>query len=627
MKLGHVVLYGVLFGWGAGADAALAQDGAAATASGPTALEASQSASRSGGETLGPVIVTARRRREDLERTPEAVATFSQASLTEHAITSAFGLSAYTPGLNVEADAGNVGLPSFAIRGRGQVYGAAASSVETYFAEVPLSAPSQIPTLPPQFFDLASLDVLKGPQGTLFGRSTTGGAVSVTPKAPTDALGGYGRLQGGTYDDLQAEGALNLPLAADKAALRVAAFTWRRDGYMHTFAGARNDVTGRVMGSQTYDNVDESEARASLLLRPTAALTNTAIFTYHYDQTRASGGSGVMIDPVRGTVGAPGYGTFWTGSNVDFTKPPTRVWAVIDTAVYALSPYLSFENIFGFVDAEGFTNDAADADGLQNRTTIDLPAVPGRPRRNRQTTDELQLEGKSFEERLSWLVGGLWDRTREPGGRNINLSTESIIGAANPWGGPGSLLEGRFEQNNIDSYGAYASGTAKLTDRLNLTAGYRHSWYRIAYVSGCGTAIAPAYAAEPDGGAVCQALGFAGLARLPTLNTGGDAYSLDLDYHPAAGLMLYGGYRRGYKHGGYNPAAPTYAPSGAVIQTPFAAETVDDFYLGVKAQFRLVGRPARVNLEGYDDLYRDYQAAYLGVSGTPPAITLVATTL
>jgi len=97
--------------------------------------------------------------------------------LTERAITSAFDLNRAVPGLTVEADSGNAGLPAFSIRGKGQNYGAAAGSVETYFADIPLSAPFQIPTLPPQFFDLQSLQVLKGPQGTLFGRSTTGGAM------------------------------------------------------------------------------------------------------------------------------------------------------------------------------------------------------------------------------------------------------------------------------------------------------------------------------------------------------------------------------------------------------------------------------------------------------------------
>ncbi len=569
------------------------------------------------------VVVTARRRSENIEKVPVAVQAFSQKALTQNSITDPYRLSTLVPGLTVDSASGNTEQPSFAIRGRGQIYGTSAGSVETYFADVPLSAPFQIPTLPPQFFDVQSFQVLKGPQGTLFGRSTTGGAVVIVPAAPTNDLGGYARIQGGTYNDFQFEGALNVPIVQDKALFRFAMFDWQRAGYMHTYPGTPNDLTGVPMGSQTYDNVDTTELRASLLLRPTDNLTNTTIFTYHTDKTRSSGGSGLMLNGYYATVPGyafgqtapePGYGTRYTGTGVDLTKPATNVYAVINTTTYDFNPNLLVKNIFGYINAEGFTDDAADSDGLATTAAIDLPVVPFRPRRNEQFTDEVQFQGKSFGDRLSWIVGGLYDQTLEPGVSDLDLNSETFSLSASATGGPGSVLVARMEQNNILSFGAYLSGTFKITDQLNISAGYRHSWYSIDYLDGCGTAIAPTFAVTPNGGAACGGIA---LVKYPTLNTGGDTYNVGLDYHPTGDAMIYGGYRRGYKHGGFNPSDTDISTAA------FGPETVDDFYIGLKDQFRVFDRHAQFNIEGYYDLYDGYQAAYLGFTDG----NLITTTL
>lgn len=577
---------------------------ASAALSGHASAQAAPAADLSARGPPGEVIVTARRRGESLQSVPMAVAAFSQNTLTERSIAAPFDLNGAVPGLTVEADSGNAGLPSFAIRGRGQVYGSSAGSVETYFAEVPLSAPYQMPTLPPQFFDLESLQVAKGPQGTLFGRSTTGGAVIIVPQAPVDDFGGYARVQGGTYGDFQLEGAVNIPVVADKVLLRIAAFDWRRDGYMHTFAGQANDITGAPMGSQTYDNVDTTEGRVTLLVRPVASLTNTTLFTYHYDKTRSSAGSGLMTTP-SGTAPQPGYRTYWTGTAVDLDKPANRVWALINTTAYDIDPSLTLKNIFGYIDAAGYTNDGSDVDGVA-ANLIDLPFVPDHPRRSRQITDELQLQGGKAGGRLSWILGGLLDETLEPGAEDLNITAESFA--------PRSFILGRMEQNDIHAWGLYGSGVYKLSNALNLSAGYRHSGFTIGYLDGCGTATAPAFSTTPNGGPACAATLPSGLAKLPTRTTGGDTYNIGLDYRLSAHQMIYGGYRRGYKHGGYNPLAPPSTPA-------FDAETVDDFSLGLKDDFEVFNRPARFNIEGYYDLYSNYQAAFLGVVGGIPITT------
>jgi iron complex outermembrane receptor protein len=103
---------------------------------------------------LEELIVTARRKEESLQTVPLSITALSKDALKEQSIADAFDLGRAVSGLTVLADSGNSSLPIFGIRGRGLNYGAAAGSVETYFADVPLSPPFETPTLPPQYFDL-----------------------------------------------------------------------------------------------------------------------------------------------------------------------------------------------------------------------------------------------------------------------------------------------------------------------------------------------------------------------------------------------------------------------------------------------------------------------------------------
>ena len=539
---------------------------------------------------ISEVVVTARRKSESLQSVPTAVTAFTQTALTEKSVASAWDLSRTVPGLTVSADSGNGGLASFSIRGKGQNYGAAAGSVETYFAEVPLSAPFQIPTLPAQFFDLQSLQVLKGPQGTLFGRSTTGGAVLIVPQAPTDRFEGYARAQGGNFGDVQLEGAINVPIN-DKAALRVAAFDWQRDGYMHTVAGITDPSSGKVLPAQTYANQDETELRATLLLNPTDNLENSTIATYHYDHTRSSGGAGLNIIGYGapnglGAFQTPGYGTRTTYTDTNLTKPASKIWALINTTTYKITPQLTFKNILGYIDAAGYTNDASDSDGTPiGAVSINLD-TPSRSRKNQQLTDEVQFQGHNFNDRLSWTAGGLLDQTREPGGASsINYASYvTNFGSTNS----------TFEQNTVNSESLFGSATYKVNSKLNVSAGYRHTWDDVQF------------AQEQQAGGNPIMTG--PLTHYET-KLEGDTYNIDADYHVTNQLMVYGGYRRGYKHGGFNESQTDPALAS------FRPETVDDFYLGEKFDTRIWEMPIRINVEGYDDLYHDMQQSYLSFNG------------
>jgi iron complex outermembrane receptor protein len=411
------------------------------------------------------IVVTARRRAENQQSVPIAITAFSQETLTRRSITNALDLNKAVPGLAVQADSGSTTLPNFSIRGRGQSFGAASGSVEAYFADVPLSPPFRRPTLPPQFFDLQSVQILKGPMGTLFGRNSTGGAVLLVPQAPElNSTSGYVRGQIGTYDNAQLEGAINIPIATDTAALRLAGFAWHRKGYMRT-VGGRTDYFGRVLPSQRFNNQDVAELRASLLLQPSDSISNTTILTYHTDKNRQS----PKASHLRPFFGFPesvlALPKRVADLSVDLSREASSTWAAINTTTIDLSDSLTLKNIFGHIHAKGYTQDT---DGTFFIAIDNV--LPPRRSRNYQTTEELQLQGKMMDGRFTWILGGLLDLTRNPGGSGIN--TLSTSAGSSPVPG----VTQNWLDSSLTSKSLFASGTLTIVDGLNLTAGGRRTW-------------------------------------------------------------------------------------------------------------------------------------------------------
>src|SRR5437870_2619509 len=217
--------------------------------------------SESGG--LTEVVVTARRKDEKLEKVPVAVAALSQADVAERRIISEADLESATPGLTVRQTSSSNQL-SFALRGQAlDAFSFTSPTVLTYFNEFQTSGVTST-----AFFDLQSVQILKGPQGTLFGRNATGGAVLYQAQRPTKELGGYLRLGAGNYSNKEFEGAFNMPLG-EMVALRVAGAYQDREGFQ------RNLVLGLRPGSADNKNV-----RASLLVSPSESLENLTVVQY-----------------------------------------------------------------------------------------------------------------------------------------------------------------------------------------------------------------------------------------------------------------------------------------------------------------------------------------------------------
>src|SRR5580693_3952675 len=223
---------------------------------------------------LSEIIVTARRVEERLQDVPISISVFNQQQLNNLNVVNTQDLALYTPSLSVNNNFGNLNT-AFALRGFVQDIGTQ-PAVGVYFADVvsPRGASNNIPigdgAGPGQFFDLQNVQVLKGPQGTLFGRNTTGGAVLIVPQKPTSKEEGYIEYSYGNYAMNRIQAVMNMPLS-DTVRFRVGFDRQSRQGYENNDSG---------VGPARFGDVNYSAVRASLVVDITPDLENYTIASF-----------------------------------------------------------------------------------------------------------------------------------------------------------------------------------------------------------------------------------------------------------------------------------------------------------------------------------------------------------
>src|ERR1700722_8940311 len=313
----------------------------------PALAQADQPSAANSGN-LEEIVVTARRKEEKLQTVPVAVTAFTPAALAENHIESASDLQHFVPGLLSSQETRDEQV--FYLRGQGPNGGqGGAPGVVTYFAEVPFYASG-----PGIYFDLDNLQVLRGPQGTLFGRNTTGGAVLFEPKRPTDKFEGYFQESLGDYNLHEEQGALNVPIVADKLLVRGAFDIDQRDGF------PRDVTTGKDL-----DNRDYWSFRLGVTWRPTDNFENYLVYDSLYSHTNGTGIELQAINPNPGTTFTEVFGPLAgpaalaeqaaIGPRAVQTTPgvpggldKTYSFGITDIAKYDLSEDVTLKNIFGY---------------------------------------------------------------------------------------------------------------------------------------------------------------------------------------------------------------------------------------------------------------------------------------
>jgi iron complex outermembrane receptor protein len=573
---------------------------------------------------LQEIVVTARRQNENLEKVPVAVDAISATALTEQHITTEQDLQTAVPGLLTVASTSTNQL-AFSIRGQAlDAYSYASPAVLAYFDEFQTGGTSAT-----TFFDLQSVQVLKGPQGTLFGRNATGGAVLYTSTQPGKELEGYFNYTAGNFNEQKVEGAVTIPLAP-WASVRLAAEDEHRDGYEQN-----------VYLDVDEGSIDNRNFRGTLLLTPLDALENTTTIQYG----RQGGDSGALKIvsanvncppspscaaaelyppgvPTGGTypaklasynglvnfIAMEGTQPFWDVWNDADAQHDAQLKEAVNKTTYTVNDDLSIKNIVGYNQV--LSRDRIDADGSPFQiVTVGAfggPNMEGLRYSTEQYSEELQLAGTALGKRLNYLVGGYYDRDDE--GQNIpaNAGCGSIafpVTAQNP---DGCELPGGFRydfESDEESRALFAQATYEFIDNLKGTAGYRETWEDVDF----------RYA--DDGSVPEDAHKFAGVPLPPILSEHEPSWTLGLDYQLTPDTMLYLAQRGGFRVGGFNGTSIVQTSAGATNIDSFKPELARDLELGVKYAGTLGIFPMRINADVYEERVSNAQrVVYAGIA-------------
>lgn len=579
------------------------------------------------------ITVTARRREENLQEVPIAITAFDTEALAEKGVTNGFELQRAAPGLVASTSAGRSDGLTYSMRGQSNTYGSGGASVIVYFADVPQAAGSA----GAPFYDLASVQVLGGPQGTLFGQSSTGGAVLFAPKRPTSELEGYLKASVGNLNLRRFEGAVNIPVT-DTLAIRVAGNILRRDGFTQ-------DLTSGL----DLDDQSEENWRVGVEWTPTDWFENYLVVDGRHSQTNGTAyslyqvfGPGLLL-PDGSFVDAledqedRGIRTIETTPDRPTPNTELRNWGLSNTSEFDFGS-ITVKNVFGYRTAIGQQNNYVDGDGSPLEILAQFPAnfFPNIPAgfesgngNSRVISNELQVSGTALDDRIDWIVGGFYSRSKS-GINQPNFSVASpVYNYVCSVPGPGCTLDvlgdpaaviagvtGAAYRNSatVTSKAIFAQGTFEIVDGLNFTAGIRRS--KDKSVNGSSIFGAGAILPAPDG-----PIKFANFPSQPgaVLNSSGTTWNLSLDYQLSDDVLVYVASRRGYKAG---QAATTLYPIdqatyGSLVKD-IQPETVQDFEVGVKTEWTSGNVFGRFNASGYYSNYKNIQRQVASALSSAP---------
>lgn len=587
------------------------------------------------------IVVTARKREESLQNVPVAVTAFGGETLRDKNVTAFYDLPTQTPGLQVRTAGSQRSAPDFFIRGQGSTFGTAAG-VSLYFANAPAFDSFLGTNI--QFYDLASLQVLKGPQGTLFGRATTGGAVLVDPKRPTDSFEGY--LEGtiGSYNQRELTGAINIPIVADHIAFRAAGSIVRRDGF-----------TTNLSNGQDLDNKRNESYRLGLTIKPGDGFETYFLFSgQHFNE---NGSGAVLLDYNRNlpnfNTGPTGAGRATVNAICTATNPvnlvarascvsqriglidqlvsgyaveTTRLATGGDAAkrknqasglqfhtgsvqtlqnVTTISPGslgflgdITIKNIFSTHRTRGAaTGRSIGGSQFNNAVTyngVDLinniPTVTDKSGDTKffdRYSEEFQIGGD--RQGFNWLVGYYREQYERPFQfspifNTFNLAFTTPLGAL-PTTGSITLNSRAVDQ------GFFGQTTFEVLPRLNVTAGYRHSMGERTSQNAVPVRTVDGFTAPV-------------VRETTPYSEKADSYNFSVDYKPIDNLLLYVSHRKGYKPGGVN-AVPSATVPG--YRSSFSPETLKDVELGGKYTWDTAGIRGRSNIAVYRQWYSNIQ--------------------
>jgi len=569
------------------------------------------------------IIVTAQRAEQDIQDVPISITVFSQEKIANNNILNAKDIANFTPGVYAQTRFGN-DTTTYTIRGFAQEQRTTAT-VGTYFAEVVAPRGNGVSqggdgASPGSLFDLENLQVLKGPQGTLFGRNTTGGAVLLVPVKPKDELEGYVEGTVGNFNRWRVQSVINLPIS-DTFRIRLGVDRHMRDGYIENVGiSPKHDDD---MGS-----IDILALRASAVWDVTETIENYTIFSY--SESKSSGAIPLIkeVFPGRRLSGDPVFvglgwgdvrdqvaaeeatGNWWTGTNSNpLGESYFEEMRVINRTTVELNDSITLTNLFGYSEIKG--NNAVDAFGVNNPLAnpitgqsdyfsfVPISQNPDFPytANQRSVVEELRLNGTTG--RLTWQAGLYYEKSSPKdytGTFTVTLGrcSDQLRFMCSNSGGGGISANKVWNR----SIAAYAQATFDITDQLAITGGIRwtEDKTRSSYMNGrvffdpsgdpslntfmCQFQV-PTTLIPDAGGQVFPNTPEVRASRcyLDAENkTSAPTWIINLQYKPNQDMMFYGKWARGYRQGGL-------VPPSVVGLEPYGEETVDLFEVGAKTSW------------------------------------------
>ncbi len=615
---------------------------------------------------LEEIIVTATRRETNLQTTPISISVIGSEMIDYTSPRDIGDLSVFVPNFSAARVTSFANAASFALRGVGQ------NNIIVYF-ESPVSVlvddfvMMSVQTQLLDTFDIEQVEVLRGPQGTLFGKNTTGGAISVRTKRPDlNETGGAFEGGYGSYGSRRLKGAADIPLISDQLALRIVGAYEASDGYVRNgsafgpitgFAPNKfNGQAGTGPGERTGGQ-DVFSARVKLLWEPTEKFSALLQYEIIRDDTEFEAtvnetpvGTGFVFDLV-------GLGQTSGGDPLDKGGTTNRGDLLIglpEMRVDIDGVYLNMDLDVGsgtFTSILGYRSQDSRLAGQEtgNSGVIAADGEILSPFDINRSDDRETLQAEvrfasAFDGPLNFIAGAFYQD------EEIDFCVAQVLGFLDLLGAPTSLFSffgadyGTFNQNpyilcsaqESDSTALFTEGTYDISDRITLTVGFRQTWESKTFLARqqiftqeLGGFSDPTFTWPDLGDALAASVynfpfGVVRDDSSPSKAT----WRFSLGFQATDDVYTYATYSRGFKSGGYNDQIGNSGAFGndlAAFQiaiAPTNSETADSYEIGVKSE-ALNGR-LRFNLTGFYVEYKDLQRQInipLIVSGVQQQIT------
>ena len=537
---------------------------------------------------LGDIVVTAQRRAQNLQDVPIAITAITAADLDAKQIRTTIDIPRLVPNM---VGATNVGIGSantYFIRGLGNTESIATFDppVGTYVDDIYVSRQNANNF---SFFDIDRIEVLRGPQGTLFGRNTTGGAINVILKKPSDTLGGYAEGSYGSYNEFRGRASIDLPISP-KVLTKFSVFGDSSDGYVYN-----RTTHEKNNGDKGYG------VRGAIRFLPTEAITWDVSADYiRDDQVNVPSieqGGKLYSDTGLNQNTAP-LATLVEGAKAQYhLQNITKSASITSNLQFQAGEDTTISFITGYRDLrQGYLSDvfngkyATGGFALANQGRFD------------QFSQEVKVNGKLMDGKLDYVAGLFYihenDKTDFADVFTVDAGTFGIP----------LVLSDRILRNTTSAPAVYAQVDYHPVKALTITLGGRYTDEKKNV--GVTPNANPALFGVPYGTAAIVAAGIPVSNRTKLFTP-----RIAIEYRPDEDLMMFASATRGFRSGGWNARALT-----AAAFQPFGPEKVWSYETGFRSE--LADRKLRLNVTAFYTDVKGFQVP-LGFLDTTGAIDFV----